>query len=305
MGRKLHGYLNNGTLVLPAVILTPAGRRSIAAACCKSTRAAPPAACGRCMPPQFQRAGLQPLRQRCFRWSNYGRRHGNAVADGPGQADADGKQQLRQQQYFREWWQRWHPSQRRHAPDRQRGNTGSITNDVYLSNNGVVGFQPSGITSFSAEIIMDDATGSLVQMGPGKLTLTANNNYGSNERVQWTLFGTVSQLAGRLQIQWRQHRQYNRRWKRRKPHYGRRMPHHQRKCWPSAARTTSSLAAKNYRRGHGSTCWPSRAQANRTVDGRSITHGAAQRSAGGTLQIDDGAQAAAACVGQRSSTTEL
>ncbi len=77
------------------------------------------------------------------------------------------------------------------------GNTGSITNDVYLSNNGVLVFNRSDNIIFGG-VIMDDATGNLVQMGPGKLTLTANNNYGSNDGYNGC-FGTVVS-GGTLQI---------------------------------------------------------------------------------------------------------
>ena len=77
------------------------------------------------------------------------------------------------------------------------GNTGSITNNVYLSNNGVLVFNRSDNIIFGG-VIMDDATGSLVQMRPGKLTLTANNKYGSNDGYNGC-FGTVVS-GGTLQI---------------------------------------------------------------------------------------------------------
>ena len=73
------------------------------------------------------------------------------------------------------------------------GNTGSITNDVYLSNNGTLAFSHSDNVVF-AGTIMDDGLGGtgLVQLGPGMLTLNNCSNY--------SFVGTASVCGGTLQL---------------------------------------------------------------------------------------------------------
>ena len=95
------------------------------------------------LPLEQRRVGLQPFGHLHFRRGDHGRRHRKPGADGPGQADAHGKQHLRYNNAFgRRHWQRlgyW-----RHIADRQRRQHGQHYQRRVSLDQRHVGLQPFG-----------------------------------------------------------------------------------------------------------------------------------------------------------------
>ena len=75
------------------------------------------------------------------------------------------------------------------------GSSGSITGKVSISNGGVLAFSRSGNVVFGGAIT-DDGTGTLIQLGPGNVTLTGDSTYGSANDIANGGTGNGTQVAG-------------------------------------------------------------------------------------------------------------